>query len=714
MKNVLGMIMLAMLAIGAMAQEPAEREGLWLEVYDIGQNPGRVPRLVGTPAPNVAKFVAVLDLNDKRPDFGELKDNFLCFATGRLAIPEAGKYTLRLISDDGSILLLNGQLLIDNDGLHGAQPKDATISLSKGFYQLQVQMFEAGGDAALRLEWQQPGSDNFDLVPSSAFRCKVPENPQTAPGVKAIAPRPASTAGDGSPLMGVNPGYELRDLRPAGYEPAVAALAWDGDALVVTAADGSRSAVTGVMGDQTAVAPLDGAAAEAGQQPAGALMVSSGKLTSGDQTVAALPADVIAKPMAVTVAPAGWFQGQAFIADLTGGGVKRVFIEQVDGQSQATLFRFTQGLEAGASALLFAPDGSLIVGGAEGELGKPGYGLQRLVQREQPAFELKAIRAKSDGLEIEFTKPLADGEGWDPFAYRLTSWVPGAAEARDQERRETVTSANVSADRTKVFVETPDLQAGRVVHVRVSPAIKAADGGKLWSPEAWVTLNRKGTEPGAKTAAPEGALPNTLTVAERAAGWKLLFDGESTNGWRGFRKEGFPEGWEVANGTIHHVKGGGDLITTGQYANFELQLDWMVTPGTNSGLMYRVSEEAAPAWHSGPEIQIHDEPEPKFDKNSCGSLYDLYPPGENKQVKPAGEWNHFRLLLDGNHAEHWLNGQWILTYTIGSADWQQRVKASKFAPLPLFGNQPSGYLCLQDHGHELWFRNLKIRELPAR
>lgn len=711
MRNFIGVTMLAMLAACALAQEPAEREGLWLEVYDIGQNPGRVPRLVGQPAPNVARVVSVLDLNDKRPDFGELKDNFLCFATGRLVIAEPGKYTLRLISDDGSLLLLNGQLLIDNDGLHGAQPKDATLSLSKGFYQLQAQMFEAGGDAALRLEWQKPGSDTFELVPSSAFRCKVPENPQTAPGVKAIAPRPASTAGDGSPLLGVNPGYELRDLRPAGYEPAVQALSWDGDALVVTAADGSRAKVTGVMGEQTAVTPLDGGATEMVAQTSA---IDGGNLVTDGQVVCVLPADVVGKASAAATAPAGPYAGQTFVADLTSGGVKRVFTEAVDGQPQGTLFRFTQGLEAGASALLFAPDGSLIVGGAEGELGKPGYGLQRLVAREQPAFELKAIRAKSDGLEIEFTRPLADGDGWDPFAYRLTSWVPGKAGTRDQERREAVTAANVSADRTKVFVELPDLQAGRVVHVRVSPAIQAADGGKLWSTEAWVTLHRKGTAAGAKTEAPEGALPNTLTAAERAAGWRLLFDGETTNGWRGFRKEGFPEGWEVANGTIHHVKGGGDLITVDQFANFELQLDWMVTPGTNSGLMYRVSEEASPSWHSGPEIQILDEPEPQFGKNSCGSMYDLYPPGENKQVNPAGEWNHFRLLLDGDHAEHWLNGQWILTYTIGDADWQRRVQASKFAPLPLFGKQPSGHLCLQDHGHELWFRNVKIRELPAR
>ncbi len=717
MKQLTGLVMLAIVSAGALAQEPAEREGLWVEVYDIGQNPGRVPRLVGTPAPNVAKVAAVLDLADSRSDFGELKDNFLCFATGRLAIAEAGKYTLRLISDDGSILLLNGQLLIDNDGLHGAQPKDATLNLSQGFYQLSVQMFEAGGDGALRLEWQRPGSDAFEVVPSSALRCKVPENPATAPGVKPIAPRPAATAGDGSPLMGVNPGYDLKDLRPAGYEPAVAALAWDGDALVVTSADGSRTKVTGVMGEQTTVSPLSAGPAATAEQPVAALAVGGGKLSAGDQTVCLLPAEVVAKPMAVAVAPAGLFAGQAFVGDLTGGGVNRVFIETVDGQPQGTLFRFTQGLEAGPSALLFAPDGSLIVGGAEGELGKPGYGLQRLTPRDQPAFELKAVRARSDGLELEFTKPLADGAGWDPFAYRLTSWVHDAtntAAPRSQERRESVASANVSADRTKVFVETPDLQAGRVVQVRVSPDLKAADGGRLWSTEAWVTLNRKGAQPGTKVAAPDGALPNTLTVAERQAGWKLLFDGESATGWRGFRKEGFPAGWEVANGTLHHVKGGGDLITVDKFASFELQIDWMLTPGTNSGLMYRVSEEASPAWHSGPEIQILDESDPKFDKNSCGSMYDLYAPTDSKQVNPAGEWNHFRLLLDGDHAEHWLNGNWILSYTIGDADWQARVKASKFGPLPLFGNQPSGHLCLQDHGHELWFRNIKIRELPGR
>ena len=712
MKHLAPILILATVAAAAMAQEPAERQGLWIEVYDLGGNAGRVPALVGKPKPNVARFSSTLDLSDKRPDFGELKDNFLCTATGRLAIAEEGQYTLRLISDDGSLLFLNGQLLIDNDGLHGASPKDATITLAKGFYQLVVQMFEGGGDAALKLEWQKPGSDTFELVPSSALRCKVPETPETEPGVKKYMPRPTTLPGDGSPLMGVNPGYELKNLRPEGYLPAVKSLTWAGDDLMVAAADGTVAKVTGALGDQLTIEAVDAAATEAGGIVADSPL-KDGRLAADDHTVAWLPSEVVKQPSAGALAPSGWYAGQTFVGDLSGGGVKRVFTETVDGQPQGTLFRFTQGLEAGVSAVLFAKDGSLIVGGAEGELGKPGYGLQRLAPRDQPAFEMKAIRTKSDGLELEYTKPLAEKAGWDPFAYRVTSYAWDGAK-KSSERRESVVSASVSADRTKVFLELPDLQAGRVVHVRVSPDLKAEDGLGLWSPEAWVTLNKTGAEAGAKTTAPEGALPNTLTTQERRDGWQLLFDGRTTEGWRGFRKDGFPKGWEVSGGTIHHVNGGGDLITAKQYASFELQIDFMVTPGTNSGIMYRVSEEAEPSWHSGPEVQIQDEPEPKFDFHSCGALYELYPPASTKEMKPTGEWNHLQLVIDGDHAEHWLNGQWILSYSIGSKEWRERVKASKFAPLPLFGNQPTGHLCLQDHGHELWFRNVKIRELPGR
>jgi hypothetical protein len=214
--------------------------------------------------------------------------------------------------------------------------------------------------------------------------------------------------------------------------------------------------------------------------------------------------------------------------------------------------------------------------------------------------------------------------------------------------------------------------------------------------------------------ADEGA--NRLTDGETRAGWKLLFDGKSPTGWRGFKQDAFPvKGWAVEDGWLHVVAGGGggDIVTTGEYGDFELSLEWKAGKGANSGIMVRVSEDTDTPWMSAPEFQVFDDADPHdIAKTSAGAMYDLYPPVK-KSLKPAGEVNHARIVVAGNRIEHWLNGVLVVDAVLGSEDWKARLAASKFAEMPHFAKSERGRISLQEHGDDVWFRSIKIRELPA-
>ncbi len=206
---------------------------------------------------------------------------------------------------------------------------------------------------------------------------------------------------------------------------------------------------------------------------------------------------------------------------------------------------------------------------------------------------------------------------------------------------------------------------------------------------------------------------NVLTEQEQADGWKLLFDGQSTDAWRGFQKDQFPEGWQVVDGTIHRVDKAGDIITKEQFSDFELQVDWKVAGPGNSGIFFRVSEDEDAVWKTGPEMQILNNDVHKDGQNPltrAGSNYALHAPAK-EVVKPVGEWNHVRILVQGSHVELWLNGEQTVEYEIGSDDWNRRVAESKFSKFPNYGLVKTGHIALQDHGDPVWFRNIKIRPL---
>jgi len=217
----------------------------------------------------------------------------------------------------------------------------------------------------------------------------------------------------------------------------------------------------------------------------------------------------------------------------------------------------------------------------------------------------------------------------------------------------------------------------------------------------------------AHAAAAQASL-NTLTPAERDAGWRLLFDGKTTTGWRGWKMDTLPSGWEVVDGALTRVRPAADIITTEKFKDFELSLEWNIAPKGNSGIFYRASEQDDAIYWTAPEMQVLDDaghPDGRSRLTAAGSDYGLYPSPAGV-VKPAGQWNQVRLVVNGNHVEHWLNGVKVVEYELGSPDWEAKVKASKFARHRGYGRNREGYIGLQEHDYWVAYRNIKIRVLP--
>jgi hypothetical protein len=228
----------------------------------------------------------------------------------------------------------------------------------------------------------------------------------------------------------------------------------------------------------------------------------------------------------------------------------------------------------------------------------------------------------------------------------------------------------------------------------------------------WIALALVATLAG--NASAQEAAVNTLTAAEKAAGWRLLFDGKGLEGWRAYEAGKPVAGWAVVDGALTRVGPGGDIVTSGTYRNFELALEWNVEPGGNSGVFYRAAPGSEWIYHSAPEMQVLDDErhaDGKSPLTSAGANYGLHP-APRGVVKPAGQWNRVRLVVNGNHVEHWLNGQKIVEYELGSADWLALVAKSKFAEWPEYGKATEGFIGLQDHGNRVAYRNIKIRVLP--
>ena len=218
---------------------------------------------------------------------------------------------------------------------------------------------------------------------------------------------------------------------------------------------------------------------------------------------------------------------------------------------------------------------------------------------------------------------------------------------------------------------------------------------------------------------------NTLTKKEEKEGWKILFDGKTTNGWHSYGRSNVGQAWQVVDGSLYfdttqrqgrRIIGRGDLTTNEEYENFHLKLEWKVPQGANSGIIYLVKEDTAQykaTWFTGPEMQVIDNdghPDAKINKHRAADLYDLIA-SSKELAKPLGEWNLAEIKLNNGKLDLYLNGVSVVSTTMWDENWNKLVAASKFKSMPGFAKYRKGKIALQDHGNAVWFRNIKIKEL---
>ncbi len=647
MRNILVTCLVGYITAGVVAGQQL-KPGLLVRLYDIQLGVPALPELKPGQTPNFVTPVRTLDLWGDGQDLGPFRDRFLTEVVGKIRAETGGQFTFRLISDDGAQLWINGQLVVDHDGLHGPDPKDGTIELSAGWHDLHIWHFENGGGERLALQWHPPtarNDSNFVLIPPEMLAYPQNLSTRTTPGRKEIIPPlRRGLPGAGSPVAGLHPSFTIR-ARPATDEAA--AFFTDVHALGVieqTDADAMR-------------------AVRIWLPPGGSIETKSARQVQD-----------------------GPYAGQALIA--CGHAIRRVSIDEAAPTFQGCAFRFAHDADAPPA---------------------------RLRPHDDPTFELLAVHALANGFELVFTKPLDPRVGWWTDSYHVERWPfdpeQGMGPRRDGTRLP-VQSASVSKDRRRVFLELDPPPTPCVVYLRLLPPCLSEAAARPWSTEAWYTLWQPSQRHGIVRKPPAQEQPNQLTLAEKQAGWRLLFDGLTTQGWRGYRKETFPDaGWVVRDGCLVRIGPGGDIITASAFEDFELKLEWRISAGGNSGIFYRVDESQGWPWETGPEMQVLDNAEHADGQNpktSAGACYALYAPQQDV-TKPVGLFNQARIIVDGDHVEHWLNGVKIVAYELGSEDWRQRVADSKFSKMPLFGKAPRGHIVLQDHGDTVWYRNIMIR-----
>ena len=196
--------------------------------------------------------------------------------------------------------------------------------------------------------------------------------------------------------------------------------------------------------------------------------------------------------------------------------------------------------------------------------------------------------------------------------------------------------------------------------------------------------------------------------------WEILFDGESTDAWRGYRQKALPAGWQVQEGALVRAAEAGDIITKEKYGNFVLSFEWKVTEGANSGVFFHVTEKKGATYETGPEYQVLDNAlhaDGGDARTSAGANYALHAPVDD-YTRPVGEWNEAQIVVqDEGRVHHWLNGRIVVEYVLWTPEWEELVAASKFADMPAYGLKKRGHIALQDHGDEVAYRNIRIRRL---
>ncbi|MGB0767961.1 MAG: 3-keto-disaccharide hydrolase [Phycisphaeraceae bacterium] len=196
-------------------------------------------------------------------------------------------------------------------------------------------------------------------------------------------------------------------------------------------------------------------------------------------------------------------------------------------------------------------------------------------------------------------------------------------------------------------------------------------------------------------------------------GWEILFDGSNTDALRDFRGDAFPEkGWSIQDdGSLYAKHGSRDIVTRKRYSDFDLRLEWKLSKGANSGILYRVAQRGHHPHDTGPEYQIIDDP--RIHKYSTGSLYDMIAPNDKATINPAGEWNNSRLVIQDNLVKHYLNDELVVEYVWGSDEIKAKLSKSKFRNWKGYMQEDAGYIGFQSHGNDLWLRDIRIKDLSS-
>ncbi|MBT4518773.1 MAG: DUF1080 domain-containing protein [Halieaceae bacterium] len=448
-----------------------------------------------------------------------------------------------------------------------------------------------------------------------------------------------------------------------------------------------------------------------------------------------LPQDEIGnsptQPLLLTEGP---YAGQMIHGDVYNGGIKRVYMEPVEGALQGTVMQFGNGFQSGVNRLLRGPDGDIYVGEIGnppnwGQVGKVWYGLERLSYSGVPAFEILQVNAENDGFTLTLTEPLEVSIELTKDDLIARQWFYYPTEQYGGPKYDhselAIKSLQLSDDRRRIRAHIPSLKAGYVVYLRLNQRLKSSDDRALWADEAWYTLNA--IPPLAQIKADV----EKATAPEKAQ-WIDLFDGKSFGGWRNYAGDsGSISKWVIEGGNLrlkpsqfpwlamasNYLFGGasGDLIyATRKFRNFELSLEWKISENGNSGIIYLVADETHNMpWETGVEMQVlHNEghADGQIYTHRAGDLYDLVA-ADPETVRPPGEWNHARIRVQDNKIEHWLNGSLVVAITRGSARWKDAMADSKFAEVADYATAEEGYIVLQDHGVPVWYRNIKIRVL---
>ena len=424
----------------------------------------------------------------------------------------------------------------------------------------------------------------------------------------------------------------------------------------------------------------------------------------------------------------GPYKNQMIMGDARHGGLKRVFIEEVNGQLQGALFRFTQGLEAGVNRFVWGPDSSLYLGGVGGTNdftweGKR-FGLEKLTYNGKSTFEMLSVKVKSNGFEIEFTEPIRLGDGISPSDYLVQQWwydLDSEGGVKQDLQTLDVESLSISEDRKTVFLHIKNLSQSDhrgfdVVYIKMVTPFYSENLLPLWTSEVWYTLNEIPSESNSSKTLTYYREDNVLSNQEKEYGWNLIFDGETFNGWNNLNDKKISNDWEILNGMISNKSEKVSLVSQVEYKNFELEFDWKIDRGTDAGFYMNLTSDFIKnkKFPHGLEMQIIDDnshPDAAESNNRVtGSLYDVIP--SNLLISnPPGSINNSRILSKNGKIEYWLNGLLILEYETNGDFWN---KAGVEHPYFAYNMDDSGYIGLSAQEGKFYIKNIRVRNLDEK